>query len=112
VSYDFDPELAAIIPLLPTTSLETVNDVATARTSMLDLLGELNAGVDLHGIVVTDHVVPGPAGTPDVPVRTYQPSGDALSTEHGRHAICAGVLRSAAGGGWHRPWVAHPRRRP
>lgn len=77
MTYDFDPELAAIIPLLPASSLETVADIASARSTMVDLLEAFNAEVDLGGIEITDYVVPGPATAPDIPVRTYRPTADA-----------------------------------
>ena len=64
MTYDFDPELAAIIPLLPTTSLESVDDIVTARTSMVDLIDAFNADVDLSGIEVTDHLVARSDGCP------------------------------------------------
>ncbi len=72
MSYDFDPELAPIVELLPAASLD---DLEAARAGLLDIVGPLNEGVDTAGIAITDHQVPGPEGSPDVLVRMYAPDG-------------------------------------
>ena len=74
MAYAFDPELAPLVDLLPT---PTLDDLATSRASITDLIGPLNEQVDLDGVVVHDHHVPGPDGAPDVLVRLYAPEGDA-----------------------------------
>jgi len=69
VSYAFDPELAAAIELLPKIDL---TDLTAAREAMKKLLAE-QPQPDGTGVTVTDLVVPGPAGAPDVPLRIYRP---------------------------------------
>jgi acetyl esterase/lipase len=70
--YAYDPELAPLIDILPQVSLD---DVGAARESLLQLLAPMNDQVDLAGVTVTDHHVPGPDGAPDVLVRAYAPDG-------------------------------------
>jgi acetyl esterase/lipase len=73
MSYSFDPELQSFVELLPTTSLD---DLESARAGILEIIGPLNAGIDTDGIVITDHLVRGTDGAPDVLVRVYAPDGD------------------------------------
>jgi acetyl esterase len=77
VTYAYDPELAPFVEMLPTSSLDTVDDLAAARSMITELLGQLNESVDLDGVAVTDHHAPGPDGSPDVLVRVYAPEGEA-----------------------------------
>jgi acetyl esterase len=108
MAYSFDPELLPFIELLPPIELD---DVEAARARILDLVGAVNAGVDLTGVVTSDHLAPGPEGAPDVPVRVYAPEGPApaggrpaLLDIHGggfttgsiemEHAFCASVVRN------------------
>jgi acetyl esterase/lipase len=70
--YAIDPELEAILPLLPAVELD---DLEAARARLDSLLEPINAAVDLTGVVVTDHQAPGRDGDPDVPVRVYAPDG-------------------------------------
>jgi len=67
VTYDFDPELAPIIELLPAGDLGDLEEMRT-------MVRSLTAGfeVDTTGVDVVDHGVPGPDGAPDVLVRTYR----------------------------------------
>ena len=107
MSYAIDPELLPFLDALPPVELD---DVEGARARILDLVGAINAGVDLTGIVVTDHLVPGPDAAPDVLVRVYAPEGSpppagrpALLDIHGggfttgsiemEHGFCASVVR-------------------
>jgi acetyl esterase len=82
MAYAFDPELAPLVDMLPAVGLD---DLDAARAGLLDLVGPMNASVDLAGVVVTDHHVPGPAGAPDVLVRLYAPEGE--PPEGGRPAL-------------------------
>jgi acetyl esterase len=107
MAYAFDPELAPLIELLPSPSLD---DLAASRAGIDELLRPLNGQVDLTGVVVADHQVPGADGAPDVLVRLYSPEGDApaggrpaLLDIHGggfvigsiemEHGFAAGVAR-------------------
>lgn len=72
MSYAFDPELAPLVPLLPTEAFE---DVPAARAGFDALIGPLNEQVDTTGIAITDVEVPGPDGP--VPARLYAPEGAA-----------------------------------
>jgi len=78
MTYAFDPELAPFVELLPTGLLD---DLDAARAGLLEMVGPLNAQVDLTGISVTDHEVAGPAGAPDVLVRVYAPEGSPADDE-------------------------------
>ncbi|MFG1923455.1 alpha/beta hydrolase [Cryptosporangium sp. NPDC048952] len=69
MTYAFDPELAAVIPLLPQVD---VSDIASARASTDSMMllaapdGELPADV-------REVTVPGPEGAPDVRLRILEP---------------------------------------
>jgi acetyl esterase/lipase len=73
VSYAYDPELTAIVEMLPTGDL---TDLPTARAGLDALLEPLNQGVDPSGVTVVHREVPGPAGAPPVPVIVHAPDGD------------------------------------
>jgi acetyl esterase len=70
VSYRFDPELAAAVPSLPVTDFD---DVVAARKMMDDLVGPMNAGVDVSDLIVDNRTIPGPTDDVEVPVRVYRP---------------------------------------
>jgi len=74
MNYNFDPELAPLLDLLPDASLG-LGDPDAARKIFLELIGQVNADVDPAGVVIEDRAVPGPPGAPDVPVRVYSPAG-------------------------------------
>jgi acetyl esterase/lipase len=69
VSYAFDPELAAALELLPKLDL---NDLQGARDALKKLRAELPAP-DATGVTVTDVLIAGPAGAPEIPLRIYRP---------------------------------------
>jgi acetyl esterase/lipase len=113
VSYAYDPELAPFVELLPSSTLDSADDLAAARASILTLVAPFNEGVDVTGIDIADHYVAGPAGAPDVLVRVYAPGGDvpsalrpALLDIHGggfvvgsiemEHASAAQIVRELA----------------
>jgi acetyl esterase len=73
-NYNFDPELQALLPLLPDTTLG-MSDHIKAREAFLEMIALLNAEVDPKGVVIENRTVPGPAGAPEVPVRIYSPEG-------------------------------------
>jgi acetyl esterase len=73
-----DPELAAIVELLP--KMDLVDPVA-ARQAFESLLAGIT--FDIPGIEtldIEDRLVPGHEGDPDVPVRVYRPKGPAAGT--------------------------------
>jgi acetyl esterase len=74
MGYAIDPELLPMLEFLSAPELDAL-DAARARTN--ELLGPINAAVDLTGVTVTDHFAPGPAGAPDVLVRVYRSEGAA-----------------------------------
>lgn len=76
-SYNFDPELAAGLEFLPEGGLDLTNPEQT-RAAFLDMIGQMNAGLDKSGITMEDRNIPGPDGAPDVAIRIYTPQG--LST--------------------------------
>jgi acetyl esterase/lipase len=69
MTYAFDPELAAVIPLLPSVPIE---DLPAARAGFAAMIAEQPAP-DTTGVLVEDRSVPGPEGAPDVAVRVYRP---------------------------------------
>ncbi len=69
MAYAFDPELAAVVPMLPQVDL---TDLPTARAQLSEMLGAF-ATPDPTGVQVEDITVPGPDGAPDVPLRIYRP---------------------------------------
>jgi acetyl esterase/lipase len=71
MTYNFDPELAGIIPALPQMPFD---DPVAARAGIEALSAAMNTGVDLSGLHVIDKEIPGPAQAPVVKVRIYTPS--------------------------------------
>jgi acetyl esterase/lipase len=85
-----DPELAAVIDLMPDIDL---SDPVAARQAFEEALAAIR--VDIPGIetlVVDDRTVPGFEGDPDVPVRVYRP-GQATDG-----ALVPGVVMIHGGG--------------
>jgi len=108
VSYAIDPELAAVVDLIPQ---RDPDDIEGSRAQMAAMIAPLNANVDVTGLTITDHDVPGPDGAPPVLVRVYAPEGappaggrPALLDIHGggfvvgsvdmEHAFAANVART------------------
>jgi acetyl esterase/lipase len=84
-----DPELAALVDVLPVIDL---NDMQAARDAFQQLLAALS--VDIPGIEtieMEDRLVPGYEGDPDVPVRIYRPKAP-------RNPPVPGVLHIHGGG--------------
>lgn len=71
MTYAFDPELAAIIPMLPAVDL---SDLPGARAETAAMLAA-HPAPDASGVDVGEIRVPGPQGAPDVVLRTYRPQG-------------------------------------
>ncbi|GAA3880099.1 alpha/beta hydrolase [Streptomyces sedi] len=73
MDYRFDPELAAVVPLLAEVDL---TDLAAARAAQAAELAVATATVDTRGVEVREVLVPGRApGDPKVPLRVYRPEG-------------------------------------
>jgi acetyl esterase/lipase len=95
VPYDYDPELAEVIPLLHRLPLKTAADVAAARSAEAELFRP-DDGADTADLDVEDRNVPGPAGAPEVAVRVYRPVGPAtgraaLLLLHGGGFVLGGI---------------------
>ncbi|BCL30337.1 alpha/beta hydrolase [Streptomyces aurantiacus] len=71
-TYPLDPELAAVVPMLPRADC---SDLEGARTEMEAGIQAALEGVDATGVDVFEVVAPGPEGAPDVVLRGYRPQG-------------------------------------
>jgi acetyl esterase/lipase len=108
MTYNYDPELAAMLDFLPDTSLD-ISDPVASRAGFSEMIAMLNADLDASDVQVENREIPGPDGAPPVAVRTYTPEtlqqnvpgllhihgggfviGD-LETEHG---ICLALCRN------------------
>jgi acetyl esterase len=69
MTYAIDPELAAVLPMIPASDL---TDLPAARASFSDMIAAMPKP-ESEGILVEDRRIPGPAGAPDVPIRIYRP---------------------------------------
>ena len=99
MAYAIDPELEPVLALLPAAGAD--EDLEATRAMLLEFLGPMNADVDLTGIRVTDRLVPGPAGAPDVPVRVYAPEGSAPAGGRARRcSTSTGAASSSARSRW------------
>lgn len=72
MSYNFDPELAEMMKLLPDTTLG-MNDPVKAREGFAEMAAMINADLDTTGVTIVNRAIEGPAGSPDVPVRILTP---------------------------------------
>ncbi|SEP06081.1 alpha/beta hydrolase [Amycolatopsis saalfeldensis] len=70
MTYAFDPELAAAIPMIPA---QDFSDLPAARLRMKEMFAELAGEPDTTGVTVREEQVPGPDGAPDVRVLVYTP---------------------------------------
>jgi acetyl esterase len=70
MTYAFDPEIAAVIPLLPP-SIDGADPVA-ARAFLSQVVAQLPAP-DTTGVQLEDRRIPGGPGDPEVPIRIYRP---------------------------------------
>jgi acetyl esterase/lipase len=69
MTYTFDSELAAVVPLLPTIEGD---DPATMRAGLSAMIAQLPPP-DNAGLQIEDRQIPGRDGDPAVPVRIYRP---------------------------------------
>lgn len=74
--YNYDPELAEIVPLLPT--VIDWSDIPLARANMEKMILEAASGEPPAGrVVCEDRSIPGPTGAPEVRIRVYRPTAAA-----------------------------------
>ena len=75
--YAYDPELAAVVPLLPVES--DWSDLPAARRQMEELVANLPVenGIGEDRVRFEDRIVPGPSDAPELSVRVYTPVGGA-----------------------------------
>ncbi len=85
-TYAFDPEIAEMVPLLPSWE---VDDLARMRSAMAEMIAQLPAP-DATGLHIEDRRVPGRDGDPDVTVRIYRPG----------HPTAPAGIYSVHGGGF------------
>lgn len=74
MAYNYDPELAQMLELLPDSSLG-LSDPVKAREGFTAMTAGFNADLDTSGVHIEDQSIPGPKDAPDVPVRIYTPEG-------------------------------------
>jgi len=84
MTYAFDPEIAAVIPMLPTIDS---SDPAAARAALSQMIAQLPAP-DTTGVQVEDRMIPGGPGDPEVAIRIYRP--DARSAPAAIYSVHAG----------------------
>jgi acetyl esterase len=105
MTYPFDPEIAAVVPMIP--SFDGTDPVAM-RAGLSEMIAQLPAP-DMTGVQCEDRTIPGGRGDPEVPIRIYRPverrtqaavysvhgggfiAGD-LETEHALHVTLAREL--------------------
>jgi acetyl esterase/lipase len=85
-TYAFDPEIAEMIPLLPTWDGD---DLAAMRTAMSEMIAQLPVP-DTTGLRIEDRQIPGRDGDPAVTVRIYRPE----------HLTAPAGIYSVHGGGF------------
>jgi acetyl esterase/lipase len=69
MTYAIDPELAAVVSMLPAGGID---DLPTARTNFAAMMAAMPKP-DAAGVLVEDRRIAGPAGAPDVTLRIYRP---------------------------------------
>jgi acetyl esterase/lipase len=104
-TYAFDPEIAAVVPLIPDLP---GGDPSAIRAGLSEMIAQLPPP-DTTGVQIEDRQIPGRDGDPGVPIRIYRPeqrsapaaiysvhgggfiAGD-LETEHGSNVLLAREL--------------------
>ncbi len=76
MNYNFDPELADIVAMLPKSDF---SDPVAAREGINAMLAAMNVSVDVSALQVEDRMIHGPEGAPDVQVRVYAPRNHGYS---------------------------------
>jgi acetyl esterase/lipase len=91
MTYAFDPEIAAVVPMLP--DIDGA-DPEAMRASLSELIAQLPAP-DLTGVQFEDRRIPGGPGDPEVPIRIYRPADRSTSAAvysvHGGGFIAGGL---------------------
>ena len=90
MGYNFDPELADLVDLVPAGTLDLSQPEET-RARFSDMIEEINADLDRGGVLVEDRNIPGAADDPPVPLRIYTP-GEATAQ------AAPGILHIHGGG--------------
>ncbi|MFG2531771.1 alpha/beta hydrolase [Streptomyces sp. NPDC048516] len=72
MTYSFDPEL---VPWAAQLQPSDYADVAGARAELAAIMAQLPVYQPDEPVEVADHMVAGPPGAPEVPVRVYRPHG-------------------------------------
>jgi acetyl esterase/lipase len=83
-----DPELAAGLAKFP--PLPDFSDIPAGRRAIRELMEKYPRTPDTRGVKITDRVVPGPAGGPDVRLRMYRPAGQCGSKLAGLYYMHGG----------------------
>ena len=86
---NLDPDLAAVLELIPEGGLLDWEDLPSMRAARLEAMHELAASTP-DRVVKEDRTVPGPAGAPEVAVRVYRP--------HEVQSVLPGLLWIHGGG--------------
>ena len=68
-TYAFDPEIAAVVPLLPDLPGD---DPLAIRAALSDMIAQFPPP-DTTGVQIEDREIPGRDGDPAVPIRIYRP---------------------------------------
>jgi acetyl esterase/lipase len=91
-----DPELAAMVDLLPAMDL---TDPPAARRAFDELIGSITFDIPgIETLEIDDRMVPGADGDPDVPVRVYRPVAASASASTSAANRVPGVLMIHGGG--------------
>ena len=97
MTYAFDPELAPVVPLLPSVDLSDVEEVRVALRTIMATMAQ----PDLSGVATSDFHAPVPDGT-EVRVRVFRPEARpaqpaALLSIHGGGFVSGGIDFESAG---------------
>ncbi|MCZ6829345.1 MAG: alpha/beta hydrolase [Gammaproteobacteria bacterium] len=87
MSYNIDPELSAILEVMPTLEFD---DPIQARAGIAEMSALMGDSIDETGVEIEDRNIPGPAGALEVPIRIYKPRDLSATT--------AGLLYIHGGG--------------
>ncbi len=71
MTYNYDPELAAVIDLLPEGLIDLTNPAAS-RAAFVEMIDAMNAEINTEGVVCKESAT---AGDVTVPIRIYTPAG-------------------------------------
>ncbi len=89
MEYRIDPELAAVIPMLP----RPFDDLAVTRANAAQLFKALKSTIATSGPAIEDRRISAPPGAPAMPVRIYRPSPAAILHLHGGGFVLGNLER-------------------